>query len=67
MEVGLRQGCALSPTLFVIFMDRITRRVGGGVGIRIGELRVASLLFADDVFFWHHQSETFSSHWILSQ
>ena len=47
--VGLRQGCALSPILFVIFMDRISRRSRGGEGIRLGELRVSSLLFADDV------------------
>ena len=36
-------------TLFVIFMDRISRRSQGEGGIRLGELRVASLLFADDV------------------
>ena len=47
--VGLRQGCALSPILFVIFMDRISRRSQGGVGVRLGELRVESLLFADDL------------------
>ena len=49
VRVGLRQGCALSPILFVIFMDRISRRSRGGEGIRLGELRVSSLLFADDV------------------
>ena len=47
--VGLRQGCALSPILFVIFMDRISRRSSGGEGIRLGELKVESLLFADDL------------------
>ena len=47
--VGLRQGCALSPILFVIFMDRISRRSRGGEGLQFGGLRIASLLFADDV------------------
>ena len=47
--VGLRQGCALSPILFVIFMDRISRRSRGGEGLQLGGLRIASLLFADDV------------------
>lgn len=47
--VGLRQGCALSPILFVIFMDRISRRSRGGEGLQFGDLRIASLLFADDV------------------
>ena len=47
--VGLRQGCALSPILFVIFMDRISRCSHGGEVLQFGGLRIASLLFADDV------------------
>ncbi|KAK5873269.1 hypothetical protein PBY51_018325 [Eleginops maclovinus] len=49
VRVGLRQGCALSPILFVIFMDRISRRSRGGRGLQFGGLRIAPLLFADDV------------------
>ena len=47
--VGLRQGCPLSPILFVIFMDRISRHSRGEESVRFGDLRIASLLFADDV------------------
>uniref|UniRef100_A0AAQ4S6N9 Reverse transcriptase domain-containing protein n=1 Tax=Gasterosteus aculeatus aculeatus TaxID=481459 RepID=A0AAQ4S6N9_GASAC len=47
--VGLRQGCALSPILFVVFMDRISRRSRGEEGLQFGGLRITSLLFADDV------------------
>ncbi|KAL7832830.1 hypothetical protein SRHO_G00298480 [Serrasalmus rhombeus] len=46
---GLRQGCPLSQILFIIFMDRIYRRSQGMEGVRYGDLRVTSLLFADDV------------------
>ena len=49
VRVGLRQGCPLSPVLFITFMDRISRRSRGVEGVRFGGLRVASLLFADDV------------------
>ena len=49
VRVGLRQGCALSPILFVIFMDRISRRSRGGEGLQFGGLGISSLLFADDV------------------
>ena len=47
--VGLRQGCPLSRILYLIFMDRISRRSRGEESVRVGDLRIASLLFADDV------------------
>uniref|UniRef100_A0A8C6NIQ5 Reverse transcriptase domain-containing protein n=1 Tax=Nothobranchius furzeri TaxID=105023 RepID=A0A8C6NIQ5_NOTFU len=49
VRVGLRQGCPLSPILFITFMDRISRCSQGVEGIRFGGLRIRSLLFADDV------------------
>uniref|UniRef100_A0A3B5Q8Y2 Reverse transcriptase domain-containing protein n=1 Tax=Xiphophorus maculatus TaxID=8083 RepID=A0A3B5Q8Y2_XIPMA len=49
VRVGLRQGCPLSPILFITFMDRISRRSQGVEGVRFGGLRISSLLFADDV------------------
>ncbi|KAI3354569.1 hypothetical protein L3Q82_019073 [Scortum barcoo] len=50
VHVGLRQGCPLSPVLFIIFMDRISRRSQPGPeGVRFGNHRISSLLFADDV------------------
>ena len=49
VHVGVRQGCPLSPVLFIIFMDRISRRSLGGEGVQFGDQRISSLLFADDV------------------
>ncbi|KAI3351369.1 hypothetical protein L3Q82_005912 [Scortum barcoo] len=49
VHVGLRQGCPLSPVLFIIFMDRISRRSQGPEGVRFGNHRISSLLFANDV------------------
>ncbi|KAK3543034.1 hypothetical protein QTP70_008748 [Hemibagrus guttatus] len=49
VHVGLRQGCPLSPVLFIVFMDRIFRRSQGLEGVRFGDHRISSLIFADDV------------------
>ena len=45
---GLRQGCVLSPLLFIIYMDRIVRRSLGQECIMIGRTKLSHLLFADD-------------------
>ena len=47
--VGLRQGCVLSPILFATFMDRIERRSRGPQCVKIGDVEVSRLLFADDL------------------
>ena len=39
----------MSPILFVIFMDGISRRGRGGEGLQFGGQRISSLLFADYV------------------
>ncbi|KAK3520189.1 hypothetical protein QTP70_017925 [Hemibagrus guttatus] len=49
VHVRLRQGCPLSPVLFIVFMDRISRRSQGLEGVRFGDHRISSLIFADDV------------------
>uniref|UniRef100_A0A8C6LWU7 Reverse transcriptase domain-containing protein n=1 Tax=Nothobranchius furzeri TaxID=105023 RepID=A0A8C6LWU7_NOTFU len=49
VRVGLRQGCPLSPVLFITFMDIISRRSRGVECVEFGGRRISSLLFADDV------------------
>ena len=58
IEVGVRQGCVLSPTLFSIFFDGLVRDLHGlGKGVRYYDLDaegggnglIGSLFYADDI------------------
>ncbi|KAL0281280.1 UNVERIFIED_CONTAM: hypothetical protein PYX00_002314 [Menopon gallinae] len=47
--VGLRQGCMLSPLLFITYMDWMLRRSRGSGSFRYGDLEVGHLAYADDL------------------
>jgi len=50
VDVGLRQGCNMSPILFAIFIDGLAREVRrANQGVRILDLKINILLFADDI------------------
>ena len=49
IDVGLRQGCILSPILFSIFIDGLAEEVKKVGGVKYGEIVVSLLLFADDI------------------
>ena len=47
---GVKQGCVLSPVLFCIFIHEFTKLLEAhDVGVRIHNIRVGSLFWADDV------------------
>lgn len=49
VSIGLRQGCSLSPLLFIIFMDKIIKTAHLRGNINIGGNIISSLAYADDL------------------
>lgn len=59
---GVRQGCVMSPWLFNIFMDKCVRMaIRGERGIKIGELLLWLLLYADDAMLLAESVEELQS------
>ena len=47
--VGLRQGCVLSPLLFIVYMNWINKCSQADECATIGNCKISRLLFADDL------------------
>lgn len=54
--MGLKQGCLLSPILFALFIDDVTKILPGG--INIAGLIIKILLYADDMVIFAETSES---------
>jgi hypothetical protein len=50
-DIGFKQGCPLSPTLFGLYIDKVEEWINsqGGDGIHLGKFVIRLLLYADDL------------------
>jgi len=50
-DIGAKQGCPLSTTLFGMYIDKLEKwlNLKGGDGVRLGEFAIKILLYANDI------------------
>lgn len=50
LNIGLKQGCVLSPILFALYLRELGEKViESGKGVKVGDMKIPGLFFADDV------------------
>ena len=58
INIGVKQGCGMSPWLFNLYMDVLLRKALNGTdGVHIGESIVPALAYADDVVVFGKNEE----------
>ena len=63
-DIGVKQGCLLSPTLFGLYIDKLEEwlNLQGGDGVRLGEFVIKLLLYADDLVLVSKSAHGFHMH-----
>ena len=49
VDIGLKQGCSLSPTLFLCYINDLAAALSDKDAVELGELHFNALMFADDI------------------